>query len=251
MSSGHNKRFLASPTKYLAEVVIIPNDGKFNGRTAREAMVHFRGGVNPANLSYDQIYLDLVPIDGGLFSSTTKVRADFSTVPVGGDDQIVGGYVPYILEGTVNDDPTKMGVHDLPAGGVPKFEFTGSMNGCSLILCTRTATGAKVAAHYPNSKGSTLGYPHLATLGLTHVKSIDYFNTGGGRGLQKNYSGLQIGGDYDAAAEALGNRAGWFNTFAFMMNIAGVWHLIAQPQFCEMQQDGSTTARRNGDHVMI
>ncbi|HEX7389350.1 MAG TPA: hypothetical protein VF286_04510, partial [Acidiphilium sp.] len=91
----------------------------------------------------------------------------------------------------------------------------------------------------------------LATLGLTHVKSIDYFNTGGTRGVQKSYSGLDIGADTDAASVAAGNKAGWFNVFAFILSIAGVWHLAGQPTFCEMGKDGKTTGRATGNPVLV
>lgn len=54
MSSGHNKRFLANPVDYLKEVLVVPNDGRFDGRTATEGMTHFRGGTNPVLQSHDQ-----------------------------------------------------------------------------------------------------------------------------------------------------------------------------------------------------
>ncbi|HEX7389815.1 MAG TPA: hypothetical protein VF286_06860, partial [Acidiphilium sp.] len=166
MASGHNKRFLEDQIKYMKEVVIIPNDGLFDSRTPQELMLTTpTGTVNPVLQSHARIFLDLVPIDGSWFSSSAKmVRADFSTTPTGNSDSpIEGCYVPYIFEGTVNQDPTKMGCCTLPASGIPKFAFTGPMNGCSLILC-RDGTGNMVAVHYPNSAGSTQGYPHLATL---------------------------------------------------------------------------------------
>ena len=242
MSNGHNKRFLANPFKYLKEVTVVPNDGLFNGSKASV----FRGNGLPAEMRpHDMVYLDLVEIDGDRI-----VRTDFYEKPPGGDEQIVGGYVPYIQGGTVNANPQTMGRHNLPPPGGPKFEFTGALNGCSLILCSGE-TG-QVAVHYPNSDCSTLGYPHLNTLKLVYIKSIDYFKTQGGS--QENYSdGLLTGSDtYAAMVNLHRTTTGFFNAFAFMMNIGGVWHLIAQPTIAEMRpQKGKFTARKLHDFVKV
>jgi hypothetical protein len=251
MSDGHNARFLADPRQYLTQVLVLLNDGRFNGQTAQQQMMAARGGGTPASLrAYDRVYLNLVPIDGR-GAQAAIVRADFSTSSKWFGTDIAGGYTPYIFEGVVNANPGRMGRHNLPPGGVPAYEFTGAMQGCSLVLCTDNANGGRVSVHYPNSGGSIAGYPHLATLGLTRVKSLDYFNTGGGRGPQASYTGQAIGTDRDVASTQAGNANGWFNTFGFMKYEAGQWRLIDQPQFLWMDNGGRTTGRIAGAVVEI
>lgn len=251
MSDGHNARFLANPRQYLGQVLVLSNDSRFNGQTAQQQMMAARGGGTPASLrAYDRVYLNLVPVDGR-GARAAIVRADFSTSTKWFGTDIAGGYTPYINEGAVNANADAMGRHALPPAGVPAFEFTGAMQGCSLVLCTDNANGGYVSAHYPNSGGSVAGYPLLARLGLTRVRSIDYFNLGGGRGPQESYTGQAVGTDRLAASTAAGNAAGWFNTFAFMHREAGQWRLIGQPQFLWMGDDGVTTGRINGAVVEI
>ena len=142
----------------------------------------------------------------------------------------------------MNENANNMGRVAIPADTF--LVFTGAMNGCSFVLCSQVGGGGgRIAAHYPNSGGSISGYQKLAALNLVRMKSIDFFKLG--THGQGSYSGLDTNDDPVAAATAQGNAAGWFNTFCFMYKTdAGVWKIMAQPQFCTMSSKGKTKAKR-------
>lgn len=208
MSHGHNKEFLKDPAGYLGGITILtvgtqflPNQGAFQPQAAK--------GL---------VYMDLVATDSGATSGTKQGRADFS-LNAGSDLAIAGGWVPYVDEGTVNGDAAKLPVQELPVNGVPKFCFTGAMNGCSLVLASKG--GKNYGIHVPNSSQAKQGYPVLQKLGYQHVKSLDYFELS--QRVQGHY-GTKVGESCDAPG------GGWYNTFAFFIFDGGTWKIMAQPQ---------------------
>ena len=229
MSSGHNTAFLKDPVDYLSKVVVLTINAEFEGIDANAASA--------------QIYLDLVLVDSGLKSGQKVVQANFSNTPKG-DSPIEGCYVPYASEGDVKNGRFPLPAVALPVGGLPKFIFTGAMNGCSLLLAKKADNF--YAIHYPNSGGASSKYPLLTKAGYTYVKSIDYFNILGTRG----YSGVNVGTDRDQASKDAGNIAGWFNTFSFFY-YKDNWKIVAQPQFAWATGGNKFTARLNGDVIVV
>ncbi|MGH7067658.1 MAG: hypothetical protein ACREFO_14255 [Acetobacteraceae bacterium] len=208
MSYGHNKEFLKDPAGYLGGITILtigtqflPNQGAFQPQVAK--------GL---------VYMDLVATDSGATSGNKQGRADFN-LNAGSDSAIAGGWIPYVDEGTVNGDSAKLPVQELAVNGVPKFCFTGAMNGCSLVLASKG--GKNYGIHVPNSTQAKQGYPVLQKLGYQHVKSLDYFELS--QRVQGNY-GTKVGESRDAPG------GGWYNTFAFFVFDGGTWKIMAQPQ---------------------
>lgn len=219
MSSGHNKEFLKDPAAYLGGITILTIGTQF---------LPSEGAFQPL-VSKALVYMDLVATDSGIKSGKKQGRADFS-LNAGSDSAIAGGWIPYIAENTVNNDNGKLPVQELPVNGVPKFCFTGAMNGCSLVLATKG--GKSYGIHVPNSKQATQGYPVLQQLGYQHVKSLDYYELS--QRTQGHY-GTKTG----ASREAPGG--GWYNTFAFFIFDNGAWNIMGQPQIVTQEGLGDMT----------
>jgi hypothetical protein len=198
MSKGYNQLFSANPRTFLGNYVV-ENEVAQGVRRV--------GGFDTSR-SHNNAYLNLVPIDGGIFSATTRLRAEYSTTSKGHGTIIACRYVPYVAEGTI-DGGTELPKVQLPDDGNPRFAFTGAMNGCSLVIAT-DAHHRTWLVHYPNSRGAANGFPHLARDGLNLVKAVNY------------------NGGYGANEGALA-RGQWLNTFAFAFYDGG-WRLLAQPQ---------------------
>ncbi len=225
MSFGHNAEFLKDPKAYLGGITILNVTSNFKGFKPDEPQA--------------RIYMDLVSVSTGVGGGGKAARVDFANTPIG-DASIEAGWIPYISEGLVGSDHSKLPFLELPAGGNPRFVFTGAMNGCSLVMATKT--GKNWGIHQPNSKAATQAYPLLATAGFTYVKSVDYHQLDQ---LTQGSYGTKVGVDRTEASRAAGNATGWFNTFAFFYFTGGVWRIIAQPQFAWFE--GSTyKARTNG-----
>jgi hypothetical protein len=223
MSHGHNAEFLKDPKAYLGNITIHNVTSGFKGFKPEEPQA--------------RIYMDLVAISTG--GAGKAARVDFSNTPIG-DAPIEGGWIPYISEGLIGSDHSKLPFLELPAGGSPRFVFTGAMNGCSLVMASKG--GKNWGIHQPNSKAATQAFPLLVAAGFTYVKSVDFYQLGQ---LAQGSYGTQVGVDRTAASRAAGNDTGWFNTFAFFLYTGGVWRIIAQPQFAWFE--GSTyKARSNG-----
>lgn len=228
MSLGHNTEFLRNPIAYLGTMPVLTIGTKFSpNETAFQTQV-----AKPL------IYMDLVVTDSGVKSGARQARADFCVAPPGGDGAIAGAWIPYVDEGTVLGDTSKLPAQELPAGGVPSFAFTGAMNGCSLVLATKG--GKSYGIHVPNSKQATQNYPVLAKEGYTYVKSIDYHQMGQ---LNQGFYGTAVG----AGPEAPGG--GWYNTFAFFYYTGGVWTIVAQRQIVTARWlEGDTRAATKMDY---
>lgn len=232
MSHGHNKEFLKDPAGYLGGITILtigtqflPNQGAFQPQIAK--------GL---------VYMDLVATDSGVTSGAKQGRADFN-LNAGSDSAIAGGWVPYVDEGTVNGNAAKLPVQELPVNGVPKFCFTGAMNGCSLVLATKG--GKSYGIHVPNSSQAKQGYPVLQKLGYQHVKSLDYYELS--QRTQGNY-GTKVGESRDAPG------GGWYNTFAFFIFDGGTWKIMGQPQIVTqvgLGADAKFVGTANGDVIVV
>lgn len=230
MSYGHNTLFLKDPRAYLGGITVIAIGSRFAGIKETE--------------SHDLIYMDLVVVDSGMNTGTKIARADFSKSPAG-DAQIKCGFVPYISAGICKFSPEKLPSLKLPLNGDPAFVFTGAMNGCSLVYAERD--GDDYAIHYPNSDGATSNFPMLASNKFIYKKSIDYLKVLGLN--QGTYSLSGYKSDLEAS-EAMGNKAGFFNAFAFFYYDNGTWKIIAQPQFA--WQSGMTfKAKTTGPLVEV
>lgn len=221
MSNKHNARFTANPKTYMSTVAIMN----------QMSMGKTKIGAFNTDIAHSSAYMNLVAVTGG--SSATLVTANYSTTQKSKGTIIHCGYVPYWMEGDVNSGKELPKLR-LPATGNPKYVFTGAMNGCSLVIAT-DSSGNEYGVHYPNSGGSTTGYPHLERDGLTYVKSVDYI---GGYGmdrteLEKKYVGT------------------WSNVFAFFYYTGGEWKILAQPQLGAPSRGGSLTVRINPSIPLI
>jgi hypothetical protein len=239
MSHGHNTEFLKDPLAYLRSVTVLTVGTQFF-----PSIDGFKTQV-----AKSPINMDLITLDSGVKSGSKMSRADFCLQGKGGDSDIVAGWIPYVDEGTVNQDIGKLPALELPPGGTPKFAFTGAMNGCSLVLATKG--GKNYGIHVPNSSQAKNGNPALTQAGYTYVKSIDYFQLGQ---LRQGHYGTKIGASRDAPG------GGWYNTFAFFYFDNGGWTIVAQPQIVTLQGLGSDTksgagvsyvAKTSGDIIQI
>lgn len=223
MSHGHNTEFLKDPVGYLSKIVVMTVGSDY-------------GSLDP-NQCCSSMYLDLLSIDSGMKSGRKVVRANFSTGPLG-DSPINGAFVPYASEGDVKSGRFALPALELPLTGSPKFVFTGAMNGCSLVLATKS--GKRYAIHYPNSAGATLRYPLLTDAGYTYVKSLDYYKMD----KDKPFYGTKIDGDREAPG------GGWYNTFAFFYYDGSKWVIVGQPQIAKLEGT-AFTGQINGDVIVI
>lgn len=228
MSHGHNAEFLKNPKAYLGGITILNVSSVIKGFKADEPQA--------------RIYMDLVSVNTGVSGGVKSARVDYANTPIG-DAPIEAGWVPYISEGLVGSDHSKLPSLELPAGGSPRFVFTGAMNGCSLVMATKS--GKYWGIHQPNSKAATQAYPLLTAAGFTYVKSVDYYELGQ---LTQGCYGTKVGVDSTEASRAAGNASGWFNTFAFFYYTGGVWRIIAQPQFAWFE--GSTYKARTAGAIL-
>jgi hypothetical protein len=237
MSNRHNARFVANPQQYLSEVTVLTVGSKFEGFNANNAQ--------------ERIYMNLVPLNGG--TNATLVRADFSRAAKGRGTEIEASFVPYVMYGEIAAKRAQLPALELPAAGKPKFVFTGSMNGCSLVVATKG--GKKWVIHYPNSDGAVQGFPWLAQNSYIREKSVDYFDLGDQRlPFQGSYGYALADGNTvearTAASKRAGNDTGWFNTFSFAFYDDSKWKLIAQPQFVWLE-GSSFKAKTTGKIVEV
>lgn len=203
MSDGHNERFTANPVIYLNQVTIQ------NAMSMGGAKVS-KGTLN-TNLEHTVAYMDLVPVSGG--KTATTVTATYHSAPGKIKSPIQCAFVPYWNEGDVNSGKLLPKVA-LPAGGNPKFVFTGAMNGCSLVIAQDLAN-QQYGIHYPNSGGAANGFPHVGRDGMQVVKSLNYV---GGYGEAN---------DALLAYPVVGT---WSNVFAFFYYYNNAWCIVGQPQ---------------------
>lgn len=210
MSNQQNANFLSNPEGYLQT---ISTANKFN-----------LGGKIDMEVNLDEphakILMNLRPLDGGLFSSTKRVEAEYGISPKisDGDSIIVGAWVPYHVEGDVASGASSLGkvpIATRPGPTDPKFVFTGAMNGCSMVVA-RNEAGQLFAVHYPNSTGFLNGFPLLKADKLEHVKSINYEGAGG-------Y------GEDRTELEKL-PKAVWSNAFCCLAFQEGEWKVLGQSQ---------------------
>ncbi len=195
--------FLSDPKAYMSRVAI---ESAFS-EGSQIAKKDFEDSQ-----AHDLCYMRLEPVDGGLFSATTRVRAKFSTAPKFGSTTIPCRYVPYFSEGACKGG-TALPRVKLEPGGNPKFVFTGAMNGCSLVIAT-DAAGDTWGVHYPNTSGEKEGFPMLARDHMVLAKSMDYSSYG-----------------MPETAVKVAGKGTWCNTFAFFY-FENEWKILAQCQYC-------------------